>query len=102
MPVSTAAKHCMYLIRPLVIGHKGKVQHEKRPGSHTVLTYYVEHALVLYLFTLLSVVFPSPNLMVKAYAWAITKRSSGDEHFNELRPNLRSGIQRSPIGSRKY
>ena len=83
MAVSTAAKKFCVPRKTLADRIQGRVQHGQRPGPNTVLTSVEEDALVSYLFYMAKRGFPLTKRMVKAYAWAIAKRSGGDKRFND-------------------
>ena len=61
---------------------KGHVKHGTNPGPCTVLTPEQEEALVSYLFYMADHGYPT-RTMVKAYGWAIAKRSGNGDHFNQ-------------------
>ena len=54
---------------------KGRVQHGNTPGVDTVLTAEEEAGLESYLLHMAGCGFPLTRTMVKAFAWAIAKRS---------------------------
>ena len=59
---------------------KGHVKHGTNPSPRTVLTPEQEEALVSYLFYMADHV---TRTMVKAYGWAIAKRSGNGDRFNQ-------------------
>ena len=59
---------------------KGHVKHGTKPGPPTALTPEQEDALVSYLFYMVEHGYP---LMVKAYGWAIVKRSGNGEQLRQ-------------------
>ena len=59
---------------------KGHVRHGTNPGPPTALT---EDALESYLFYKADRGYPLTRTMVKAYGWAIAKRSGNGDRFNE-------------------
>ena len=61
---------------------KGLVIHGKKPGVSTVLTAKEEASLISYLLYMAKRGFPLTKTMVKAFAWAIAKRSGRDGHFH--------------------
>ena len=61
---------------------KGLVIHGKKPGVSTVLTAKEEASLVSYLLYMAKRGFPLTKTMVKAFAWAIAKRSGRDGCFH--------------------
>ena len=61
---------------------KGKTQHGVKPGPRTVLTMEEEDSLVLYLVYMSKCGFPLTRTMIKAFAWAISKRSGTSERFH--------------------
>ena len=61
---------------------KGKVTHGKKPGVSTVLTLQEEDSMAKYLVFMAEHGFPLTKTMVKAFAWAISKRSGRDDRFN--------------------
>ena len=64
---------------------KGHVKHGTNPGPCTVLTPEQEEALVSYLFYMADHGYPLTRTMVKAYGWAIAKRSgNGDVLIRNL------------------
>ncbi len=63
---------------------KGKTQHGVKPGPKTVLTKEEEDSLVSYLVYMSKCGFPLTRTMIKAYAWAISKRSGTSERFNQV------------------
>ena len=62
---------------------KGHVKHGTNPGPRTVLTPEQEEALVSYLFYMADHGYPLTRTMVKAYGWAIAKRSGNGDRFNQ-------------------
>ena len=62
---------------------KGHVKHGTNPGPCTVLTPEQEEALVSYLFYMADHGYPLTRTMVKAYGWAIAKRSGNGDRFNQ-------------------
>ena len=67
---------------------KGRVEHGCKPGPRTALSKSEEDSLVSYLVFMAQRGFPLTRTMVKAFAWAIAKRSGNDERFNkELGPS---------------
>ena len=62
---------------------KGRVKHGTKPGPTTALTLEEENALVSYLVYMANRGFPLTRTMVKAFAWAIAKRSGNDGRFNQ-------------------
>ena len=62
---------------------KGLVKHGTKPGPSTALTPEQEDALVSYLFYMAERGYPLTRTMVKAYGWAIAKRSGNGDRFNE-------------------
>ena len=62
---------------------KGLVCHGTNPGPSTALTSEQENALESYLFYMAEHGYPLTRTMVKAYRWAIAKRSGSGDRFNE-------------------
>ena len=62
---------------------KGRVKHGVKPGPSTVLTAHEEEALVSYLLYMAQHGFPLTRTMIKAFAWAIAKRSGNGHRFND-------------------
>ena len=62
---------------------KGLVRHGTNPGPCTALTREQEDALVSYLFYMAERGYPLTRTMVKAYGWAIAKKSGNGDRFNE-------------------
>ena len=62
---------------------KGLVKHGSKPGPPTALTSEQEDALEAYLFYMAEHGYPLTRTMVKAYGWAIAKRSGCGDRFNE-------------------
>ena len=62
---------------------KGLVRHGTNPGPSTALTFEQENALESYLFYMAEHGYPLTRTMVKAYGWAIAKRSGSGDRFNE-------------------
>ena len=62
---------------------KGLVCHGTNPGPSTALTFEQENALESYLFYMAEHGYPLTRTMVKAYGWAIAKRSGSGDRFNE-------------------
>lgn len=62
---------------------KGHVTHGTKPGPPTALTPEQEDALESYLFYMAEHGYPLTRTMVKAYGWAIAKRSGSGDRFNE-------------------
>ena len=67
---------------------KKRVEHGARPGPRTALTKVEEDSLVSYLVYMSQLGFPLTRTMLKAYAWAISKRSGSSSRFN---PDLGPG-----------
>ena len=61
---------------------KGLVNHGKKPGVSTVLTANEEASLISYLLYMAKRGFLLTKTMVKAFAWAIAKRSGRDGRFH--------------------
>ena len=61
---------------------RGNVFHGKKPGRTTILTPEEEESLTQYLFYMAERGFPLTRTMVKAFAWAIAKRSGNDARFS--------------------
>ena len=61
---------------------KGLVIHGQKPGPKTVLSSEEEESLTNYLLYMADRGFPLTRTMVKAFAWAIAKRSGKDKRFN--------------------
>lgn len=59
------------------------MKHGSKPGPSTALTSEQEDALEAYLFYMAKHGYPLTWTMVKAYGWAIAKRSGCGDHFNE-------------------
>ena len=65
-----------------------RVENGSHPGVKTALTKTEEDGLVSYLIDMAQRGFPLTRTMVKAFAWAIAKRSGNDHRFNpELGPS---------------
>ena len=58
------------------------MRHGTKPGTPTVLSMAEEESLVNYLVYKDGRGFPLTRTMVKAFAWAIVKRSGKDQHFH--------------------
>ena len=58
---------------------KGRVVHRTNPGLRTVLTSEEEKSLTEYLLYTANCGFPLTRTMVKAFAWAIAKRSGNEK-----------------------
>ena len=66
---------------------RGRVRHGAKPGPSTILSLDEEKALTSYLVYMAQRGFPLTRTMVKAFAWAIAKRSgNGDRFSTENRP----------------
>ena len=61
---------------------KGRVQHGSNPGPATILSATEEDALVSYLLYMAEHGYPLTRTMMKAFAWAIAKRSGHGDRFN--------------------
>ena len=61
---------------------RGNVSHGKKPGRTTILTPEEEESLTQYLLYMVERGFPLTRTMVKAFAWAIAKRSGNDARFS--------------------
>ena len=61
---------------------RGNVSHGKKPGRTTILTPEEEESLTQYLLYMAERGFPLTRTMVKAFAWAIAKRSGNDARFS--------------------
>ena len=61
---------------------KGRVAHGKKPGISTVLTTQEEESLEKYCIYMAERGFPLTRTMVKAFGWAISKRSGRNNWFN--------------------
>ena len=70
-----------------------RVENGSHPGVKTALTKTEEDGLVSYLIYMAQRGFPLTRTMVKAFAWAIAKRSGNDHRFN---PELSPSDQRHP------
>ena len=66
---------------------KGRVKHGCKPGPGTVLTECEENSLESYLVFMAKRGFPLTRTMVKAFAWAIAKRSGRDRFNKESGPS---------------
>ena len=62
---------------------KGCVKYSTSPGPVTTLTLEQEEALVSYLSYMADHGYPLTRTMVKAYGWAIAKKSGNGERFNK-------------------
>ena len=62
---------------------KGLVRHGTKPGPRTALTPEQEDTLESYLFYMADRGYPLTRTMVKAYGWAIAKKSINGDCFNE-------------------
>ena len=62
---------------------KGRFKHGTSPGPVTALTLEQEEALFSYLFYIADHGYPLTRTMVKAYGWAIAKKSGNGEHCNK-------------------
>ena len=82
MTISAAAKNFSVPRKTLDDRVKGHVVHGRRPGVSTVLTPEEETSLASYLIYMAERGFPLTRTMVKAFAWAIAKRSGKEERFN--------------------
>ena len=60
------------------------VKHGSKPGVCTALTFVQEKSLVNYLLYMAVRGFPLTRTMVKAFAWAIAKRSGSASRFNDV------------------
>ena len=63
---------------------KGRVKHGSKPGVCAALTFVQEKSLVHYLLYMAERGFPLTRTMVKAFAWAIAKRSGSASRFNDV------------------
>ena len=61
---------------------QGNVSHGKKPGRTTILTPEEGESLTQYLLYMAERGFPLTRTMVKAFAWAIAKRSGNDARFS--------------------
>lgn len=61
---------------------KGSVVHGQKPGPKTALSPEEEESLANYLLYMADLGFPLTRTMVKAFAWAIAKRSGKEKRFN--------------------
>ena len=82
MTVTTAARSFKVPRKTLDDRIKGHVTHGKKPGVATVLSPEEESSLTEYLKYMANHGFPLTRTMVKAFAWAIAKRSGSDGRFN--------------------
>ena len=82
MTVTTAARSFKVPRKTLDDRIKGHVTHGKKPGVATVLSPEEESSLTEYLKYMANYGFPLTRTMVKAFAWAIAKRSGSDGRFN--------------------
>ena len=82
MSIYKAAAHFKVPRKTLDDRIKGHVQHGSRPGPSTVLSAKEEDALVSYLLYMAERGYPLTRTMVKAYAWAISKRSGKGDRSN--------------------
>ena len=77
-----AANHFHVLRKTLDDRIKGHVEHGSKPGRNPVLSAVEDDALVDYLLYMADHGFPLTRTMVKAFAWALAKRSGNGDHFN--------------------
>ena len=82
--VRMASIRCKVPRKTLEARVKGRVEHGCKPGPKTALTKSEEESLVSYLVYIAQRGFPLTRTMVKAFAWAIEKRSGSDNRFNEV------------------
>ena len=82
MTINAAATKFSVLHKTLDDRIKGRVQHGSTPGVDTVLTAVEEAGLESYLLHMAGCGFPLTRPMVKAFAWAIAKRSGRSNRFN--------------------
>lgn len=82
MTIYKAAAHFKVPRKTLDDRIKGHVQHGAKPGPATVLSAKEEDALVSYLIYMADRGYPLTRTMVKAFAWAIAKRSGQEGRFN--------------------
>ena len=82
MTVTTAARSFKVPRKTLDDRIKGHVTHGKKTGVATVLSPEEERSLTEYLKYMANYGFPLTRTMVKAFAWAIAKRSDSDGRFN--------------------
>ena len=61
---------------------RGRVRHGTKPGPSTILSLDEEKALTSYLVYMAQRGFPLTRTMVKAFAWAIAKRSGNGDRFS--------------------
>ena len=61
---------------------QGHVVHGHKPGPKTILSSMEEDSLTQYLLYMAERGLPLTRTMVKAFAWAIAKRSRKDKRFN--------------------
>ena len=82
MTISGAANHFHVPRKTLDDRIKGHVEHGSKPGRYPVFSAAEENALVVYLLYLADRSFPLTSTMVKAFAWALTKRFGKGNRFN--------------------
>ena len=66
---------------------RGRVAHGKKPDRTTILTSAEEESLVQYLLYMGEGGFPLTRTTVKAFAWAIAKRSGNEDRFSQMGPS---------------
>ncbi len=87
MSVSAASRKFKVPRKSLDDRIRGNVAHGKKPGRTTVLTPTEEDSLIQYLLYMGERGFPLTRTMVKAFAWAIAKRSGNDDRFSQEGPS---------------
>ena len=82
MTIYKAAAHFKVPRKTLDDRIKGRVKHGTNPGPSTVLSASEEASLVSYLVYMANRGFPLTRTMVKAFAWAVAKRSGKSDRFS--------------------
>ena len=80
--ISGAANHFHVPRKTLDDRIKGHVEHGSKPGRNPVLSAGEGDALVVYLLYMADLGYPLARTMVKAFAWALAKRSGNGDRFN--------------------
>ena len=81
MTISGAANHFHVPRKTLDDRIKGHVEHGSKPGRYPVLS-AVEEDLSVYILYMANLGFPLTRTTVKAFAWALAKRSGNGDCFN--------------------
>ena len=84
LTISGAANHFHVPRKTLDDRIKGRVEHGSKPGRNPALSAVEEDALVVYLLFTADRGFPLTRTTVKAFAWALAKRSGNGDRFLRL------------------